>query len=261
MKYAFAVVAVAGLAAAANAQNTRFTTQVSLNGTSWSNAVSTSDADVFVRVLVSFVGTYPATATTQGLAGATFQPTLSNWSTANGDSRLAMTNEGTGAGVDGSNPNNTGRILPFASAGQGSGAASGLLTSFVDGGNTLRFAGSKNTTPTTNLAWGVIIGQTPRLLAPATYNTGISNVELFRYKVHVGAAGGATDRVLTATTPLNLIANGRGNWYQNDGGNPALQAPTLAEHIESATITVLVPTPGSLALLGLGGLVAARRRR
>ena len=48
-------------------------------------------------------------------------------------------------------------------------------------------------------------------------------------------------------------------WYTQDNGLNSTNSPVTANSITGATIHV--PAPASLALLGLGGLVAGRRRR
>ncbi len=253
MKYAFAIVAAAGLAAAAQAQSTRLVFEASNDaGATWtSNLTAAPGQNIQVRVRAEYV--QGAGGTQMGLAGLTFQPTVSNWTA--GDTVAALSADGAGVAAASSE---FGRILPFAAAGQGSASASGVLTSFVDGGNTLRFAGSKNTTATTNPAWGVAIGQNPQSLAnpPESYSNS-SNPLIFRFGFTLGSD--TTARDLVASVPLSSIVSARGRWYTSALGT-ALNAAITAADITPATISI-VPAPASLALLGLGGLVAGRRRR
>jgi len=163
------------------------------------------------------------------------------------------------SGVSEEPQTNTGRILPFASSGMNSSSASGLLTSHVDGGNTLRFAGANAVTQTTNLAWGVSNGQTPRSIGGTNFRGG-TDVVVFRYSINL--AQDVAVRNLTATVDLSAILQSRGSWYRTDTGTGSLLAPVTADTISGLNITVnAVPAPGALALLGLGGLAMARRRR
>lgn len=257
MKYALAIVAAAGLASAANAA-TSINFDVSLDGNTWSSSVDAgAGTTVFVRMRAQLTG-----ATSLGFAGVTVQPVLSNWNAndvRNGFTFPGLDNTGTpttetaydGRHVSSTPATNTGRMFPFGSGGQGISSSSGLLTSFVDGGNRLRFAGSKNTTETTNVAWGVAAAQQPASLSGSNFVTSL-NVTLFRYSIVLGA--GHTDSLVASAVQ---VSNGSVKWYLNNTGTQTLTDTTVT--INPGTINI--PAPGAMALLGLGGLVAARRRR
>jgi hypothetical protein len=66
-------------------------------------------------------------------------------------------------------------------------------------------------------------------------------------------AAGTANFDLTAGSPFTLEGvDATTGATQNDGGNISLG---------SASVTAIVPAPSAMALLGLGGLVAGRRRR
>ena len=257
MKYALAIVAAAGLASAANAA-TAINFDVSLNGTDWSSSVDAgAGTTVFVRMRMQLSG-----ATALGFSGITAQPVLSNWNAndvRNGFTFPGVDNTGApttetaydGRHVPGTPATNVGRIFPFGSGGQGVSSSSGLLTSFVDGGNRLRFAGSKNTTETTNVAWGVAIAQQPASLSGTNF-VGSTNVTVFRYSITLGA--GHTESLVASAVQ---VSGGLAKWYLNTTGTSILNDNAIT--INPGTINI--PAPGAMALLGLGGLVAARRRR
>lgn len=60
------------------------------------------------------------------------------------------------------------------------------------------------------------------------------------------------------TLQINPVGN-HGVWAMPNGGSFSVEV--LSTAAQGAQATILVPAPASLALLGLGGLVAARRRR
>lgn len=259
MKYALAIAAAAGLATVANAA-TAINFDVSNDGgNTWSSSINADTGQtVYVRMRVSLSG-----ATALGLSGFTVQPVLSNWGA--GDVRNGFTFPGldnTGAATtettyDGRHvrttpSTNTGRIFPFGSGGQGASSSSGLLTSFVDAGNRLRFAGSKNTTETTNVAWGVAIAQNPPALAGTNFNSDMDAV-VFRYSITLGAGHSAA-----MVADMTQLSGGLIKWYLNTTGTSVLSDNSIS--VNPGTIN-FVPAPGAMALLGLGGLVASRRRR
>ncbi|MGD9790393.1 MAG: hypothetical protein AB7Q00_00940 [Phycisphaerales bacterium] len=185
-----------------------------------------------------------------GLAGVSFVPTLSPWTS--GDVVAPLSPNGVGVDEDSML---YGRINPFAAAGMGSASASGLLMSQVVG-DTLRFAGSKYNPPA-SLSWGVAIGQNPLSLAtpPSSYSTSL-NPTMFRYGFALSPD--ATSRTLVATAPPEWIISARSRWYTSALGT-ALNAPITALDILSATITV--PAPGVVSLALIAGANAWRRRR
>lgn len=259
MKKTIAILAVAGLAAMANAQSTRLVFEVSNDsGATWgSNVTVNPGATVHVRTRVQLVNA--GTNTVLGLAGITFQPTLTNFKAA--DARVAFDNEATGAGTSENPQTNTGRILPFASAGMGPASASGVLTSHRDPGEILRFAGANATGPipggaSNNLAHGVNSAQTPRSIGGTNFREG-TDVVVFRYAITINDA---TVRDLVAGINQGAVQNNRGSWYRTDAGTGSLLA-TMGESLAATIHVAEVPAPGALALLGLGGMVAARRRR
>lgn len=263
MKYALAIVAAAGLASVANAATSINFDVSSDGGATWGSSVTVNPgATVQVRMRLQLSG-----ATALGFSGMTSQPVLSNWSA--GDARNAFTFPGvdntgvatTETAYDGrhvlSSPaSNTGRIFPFGSGGQGATSSSGLLTSFVDGGNRLRFAGSKNTTETTNVAWGVAGAQQPPSLAGTNFVSSL-NATIFRYSITLDAANQA-ERSLVAS--VVQVSGGLAKWYLNTAGTSVLNDNALSTNVGTINV-VPIPAPGALALLGLGGMVAARRRR
>lgn len=249
---------------AASAQTTRITFEASADpptATSWTNDLTVAPgATVYVRMRVRLEG-----ATAYGLAGITTQPTLTNWTSA--DSVLPFTFPGLdmygaptietayeGRHVPAEPQSNTGRIFPWATSTQNAASASGLRTSFVDGGNTLRFAGSKNTMATINTAWGVASSQFTAQLGGTNFVADL-DVVVFRYGVRVGDAGAARD--LSATMPVSYVNLGRASWYQN-ANMGGVNAPVTA--IDPATIHVL-PSQAPLAAGVLSIATASGRRR
>jgi hypothetical protein len=262
MRSIAAWIALSSWAATAGAFTTHFTLEVSsdpaLQG--WARDLTVwPGATVYVQVRASVDDNGSIFA---GLASATYQPTLSGW--AAGDEQLPFTFPGldgsgaptteteyAGRHVSASPPTNTGRLFPFGASGQGTTSASGLLTSFVEG-DTLRFAGSRNTTPTTNLSWGVASTQLTPTLGGTNFDTRL-DVVLFRYAVRLGQGG----RDLVASVPMEFVVVGRINWYFGvvDPPGPPTLTPTLEAMIH------VVPCPGAVAgVLSLSAGVARRRR-
>lgn len=77
---------------------------------------------------------------------------------------------------------------------------------------------------------------------------------------------GAQNRVITFSNNTRTTAGSSGGdkWYRDQATNGSLDltsAAPVGPSTDIAGVLTVIPTPGSLALVGLGGLVAARRRR
>lgn len=249
-------------------------------GSTWSDsAFASPGSTVHVRIRVALDG-----ATALGLAGLTMQPVLQGWRPDLGDTVVPFTYPGlnmtatsssygtpvsetsyTGRNVMDSGTN-TGRMFPFGSAGQTAASSSGLLTSFNDAGNVLRFAGSKNTTATTNTAWGVGIAQLPQTsilpnyAAGAFFNSSL-DVVVFRYAVTLSSD--TTPRSLLATVPAGYISGNKAAWYTQANGAAATNLETIVNDssVFAGGLSVVVPAPGATGLAVVGLMAFSRRRR
>eukprot|EP00004_Rigifila_ramosa_P008969 TRINITY_DN20428_c0_g1_i1.p1 TRINITY_DN20428_c0_g1~~TRINITY_DN20428_c0_g1_i1.p1 ORF type:complete len:226 (+),score=50.28 TRINITY_DN20428_c0_g1_i1:63-740(+) len=225
MKKFFAVVALAGLAAAANAQapTATYTWQVSDdNGATWDAEATGNGATVKVRLLASWTGI--ADALGVGYGGGQFDATLLS------------------AGLPGV-VSNISRPVPFNFAAQT------LVASAVVGGMKIDTAADVSA-PGAGTGW-VNPGQGAYFANPAGFNS-INGAVVFQYDILTGI------NEVNIGMVLNTITGRAMSVYSNDTGTQ-VRISSTATTINGARI--VVPTPGSLALLGLGGLAAARRRR
>lgn len=235
----------------ARAQTTSLIFEASRDfGVSWHTDLDALPNDVIVvQVRVGLSGT----STVLGLAGVTFQPTLTNWNS--GDSVLPFDVPCDFPPFCDTPP---GRVWPFSSSGMNSASASGILTSHLDPGNVLRFAGANAVTPTTNLAWGVSCGQVPLSIGGTNFRAGTDPV-IFRYGVRLSPTN-PDPRDLLASVPVQYIVQQRGSWYRTNAGTQSLLAPITNDTITPATIHV-VPSPFSAVPLLALPIFASRRRR
>lgn len=169
---------------------TRLDVEGSTDNVVWSSQglATQPGATLYFRVKATKVGPTPVA----GFASLSFQPIVeSPAGQPQAFSVLPLTNATTGAGTlaNGGTPANLGRLLPFASTSMTAASAPGLLTSFLgswSGRSILRYAGSRNSTPTTNLSWGVQASQT----SPAVSGTNFvaaTNAVLFKFAVTFSA--------------------------------------------------------------------------
>jgi len=320
------LVAVAGMSVAASAVvNTSMSMQVSLDGNLFSDHVDLVQGAgtqlVQVRVSVTYTGPasenrdvtivddpgdpdngIPPTThveshqfTPRGLSSLVFQPTVSNWSSA--DTLSAFANGGAGSntsspsGVVTNSSGQYGRIRPW-----GRTALTGLTGHTASGGQPaggwLRIAQPQTTnwmgvgSGPNNVSGGsgVNIAQLAsigRVSSDPAFNTTMSSVAIFRFGVTVSLS---TLRTLTIDAPAagmgNLADPNNPNsdrevyWWAVDRANfPTLATTNPQNQVQEGTGSFrgtasvitgainIVPTPASLALLGLGGLMVARRRR
>ena len=242
--FVLGLTAVAGIAASANAQygfRYEFNT-----GSGWtSNA--TVDAGAGSQVVQFRVVAYVAPGTNitaNSISGGailfgryTGSEVMAGLFGASGDSVLTNT----GTGTDGFAP-----ALSANAAYNGNGLIAGVGT---------RLGGTAGTSFTGRLlldpaAYAPSLGGTPQLQSVIRAGT-----------IRVGQTLGS--RVINFRNNTRVL-NGQGWYREGFNANSAFDA-TLGWPAGSATdingVLNVIPTPGSLALLGLGGLVAARRRR
>jgi hypothetical protein len=288
------LVAVAGLAAAASAQpvNTELKYQVRVydagNNNGW---VSSLDALPGTRIEVRALVSYTGTGTVGGLGQIAFQPVTSSWTGAdtlvydggpsnNGIGPVGGTRS-TPIGTVADAPGVYGRITPWGANATttstflrgfvGTGTAAGLMriaqnhiTNWIGAGATSGATANNNV----NGGGGVSIAQIANPARVATdppFNNGTSNLVVFKWSFILSAA---TDtRTLTISTPQEGINRTLSNgvyvpnvrWFATE--QEATASVQTAASVVDANVRVVVPAPGALALMGLGGLVAARRRR
>ncbi len=229
-----AAAAALSIASIAHAQTARLDVQVSSDNVAWSDTVfAPAGSTVYVRVVAT-----TDMANAVGLASLIYQPTLSNWTSA--DTRLPF-NNATSGGASTNNsglPANLGRMSPYGQASMTSTSTPGVPTSFIDG-STLRIAGSRATTLTTSADFGIWSTQGPRVSYPS-YNQSNTAV-IFRYAVTFGPNPAL--RTLVADIPLAGIKGGRVGWYTSltsTSGNVVYVNLTQAD-IDPATINVGPP--------------------
>lgn len=292
------LVAVAGLAAAAHAQPLatllKYEARVfnAGNDAGWGSAIDVNPGTrVEVRALVSYTGT----GTVGGLSQIVFQPLVQGWTAGealitNADTGQAGPATGIGpVGGSRSTPIGTvdnlpgvyGRITPwganatntstFLRGHVGTGTAAGMLriaqnhiTNWIGSGATSGSTANNNF----NGGGGVSVAQIAvpsRLPSDPASNLGQTGLVVFKFAFVLSSS---TDvRSLSVDTPQNglgrtLVSGAYVDniqWFNSPTSGDADFTRMGAETC-AATINI-VPTPATLALMGLGGLVAGRRRR
>jgi hypothetical protein len=284
------MLAVAGLAASASAQ-TRLEIQVSKDGLVWSDSVSVSHAAgdtgrVLVRYLVSYIGTAPAV----GFASLTFQPAFGNVRAS--DEIAPFANQGDNRNGGGVRNDATpldgpfGRLLPFATTGPTLGGAQSYIvhTHIYPAGlegryyriarnDVTRWAGKGPTSGTDgvnnfNGAGGMAhVQKSPGNVGPfdPPFKAGITDIEILRLAIDVGTIAQGESHTIDLFAPLNGMSRNNitgareASWFAALSGDSSGRTKGAVE-VEGASIMV-VPAPGALVLMGLGGLVVIRRRR
>jgi uncharacterized protein (TIGR03382 family) len=224
MTKVFGILAVAGLAAGAQAQGTRIDLLVSSDGgATWSNNVDVLPGTVVKAAIFVSTDAY-------GFAGASI---------------TALTATGgigdTAAFAAGSA---TGRVAPF-----NFGAATNAIFA-IAGGFRIDAASDPGNS---NTAAGFLFAQRDPASAGGSYVDASQTRLAFAFDVSV--SGDNTLRVINMA--FGPLVRGVATVHTSAGATRGTQVQAT---LDGATITV-VPTPATLALVGLGGLVAGRRRR
>lgn len=224
MKNVIALVGVAGLASAAMAQSALLNVRFSTDGgATWQNSGDAfANSTVTIGVFLSVEGAY-------GVGGATYNVTGDNM--AAGDS-IDIASAGLG------------RQLPWTF-----GAATQAV--YTSGSN---FRVDAANDAGDNVAAG--IASTQRDPSSAGVNYSQANPGLvYKFNIVLGSVFG---REMHVGTALNQIKNGVIIYHSSSSATRGTNTTAVA--VQGSTINV-VPTPASMALVGLGGLVGARRRR
>lgn len=239
MKKMFALVAVAGLAAAASAQPLTglFKWEVSSDGgSSWSSAITVNSGDAYkIRATASW--TDGATASS-GFAGATFE-------------QIDL------AGADASDTfggaQGAGGVPAYVTRRQGTPESWSLQAGTGASAGGLKI---DNVTPTLRTNFGQLSKVLPGGIPNPNF---IADNPLVVFEMDaVAGSDGRTIEISSQWTRLGTPASNEFKIYTTDTGSnkkPASEATRM-----DASVTI-IPAPASLALMGLGGLVAGRRRR
>jgi len=273
------VVAAAGLATVANAQISRLSVETSLNGTTWTSGVRdvTPGTTVQFRYKMSFDAN-GTTAVPTGFSSLTFQPTVSNWTGADALAAYATIGNNTNGGTVTEASGSYGRITPFGSTGPTTADPYFNHSQANAGTNFLRIArqtitnwvGAGATTGTSaannfNGAGGLACVQKAFGLvgsADPVFNPNITNVVLAKFALTLSANTAARVLVIDAPTDgmsRNTTTGAReASWFSSNADNFGGIKGAVA--VTSSSLNV-IPAPGMLGLMGMGGLVAFRRRR
>lgn len=297
MKNVIGLVGIAGLATTALAQpvETQLRYEVRIfnagHNLGWGSSVNALPGDrIEVRAVVSYTGT----ATVFGLGQTVFQPVVSGWT---GADALVTDGPNMQIGPIGGNlttppgyvndaPGVYGRITPWAASATNTstflrgyihtnpGTLTGTflriaradVTNWIGVGATTGAGAVNNVNGNggVNIGQGTIGAGRPANAPPQ--NNNLQNLVVFKFSFTLS---GATDlRSLVVSTPrgglstetsASLWGQPGTRWFSAaDQTAPGQYRSDVA--VLDGTVNV-IPTPASLALLGLGGLMVARRRR
>jgi hypothetical protein len=251
MKKIVAILAVAGVAAAASAQGTpptsaRIAFQVSNDGATWGATTSVNQGGlVYVRGLVSSTGGNPV-----GWAVTTLEDVRFTGTDASDQFALSEITNATNL-----NENHTGNTVGnFARRNVPGTTGVPALQLIGAGTNLVRIDNAVNPDTTGR----VVFGQSTFAVPGAAFYQGFdaSNpISVFGYVFRAGTGVGREIRVGGQIT--TITAGPLFSYFTNTAGSSA--RPGSVESVGG--VVTIVPAPGALALLGLGGLVAGRRRR
>jgi uncharacterized protein (TIGR03382 family) len=284
------LVAIAGMAVAANAQTSKLDILVSKDGVNWSPSATFNPSAGETRAYVAYVMSFVGTSAPDAFASLTMQPVFSNVRVGT-DSVAPFANIGNntnGGAIDPranySEAGGFGRLKPWGATGPGTANAYTTFTHTAGSGGapagnffriaqatTTRWMGTGATTGTAaannfNGAGGVALTQkqSPTAGVDPARVSGTQGLVLMVLALNIGAVAPGASHTIIADAPLagmsrNATTGAReASWWRNTTENIA--SVKAAVEVAAGEINI-IPAPGALALLGLGGLVAGRRRR
>jgi hypothetical protein len=266
MKKIVALFAVAAATAAFAAPNTQLCTEVSVdNGATWAPAasvsVNTAGARVTALVRTSVRYVQNDGPVTNLLQSARHQPLVSNLIAA--DSVLAFNATGKAAfnAADGFQAADFGRLFGATTVG-----AVLAHRPTVDAVHFAEAAGTDRPGIGNNAAGNRGVNTAGNPIADPLFTT-TDFLPLFIFGLELTAPSVLnTNRTVNITVPVDgLRRNQAGQrsfaWLSSRSPLVAQEAAAIAAFCNGAVTISYVPAPGAAALLGLGGLVAGRRRR
>lgn len=253
MKKIAATLVLAGLAATAMAQpgnKTGIEIKVRKFGTNdaWSSSLTLQSANLVDPIDVEVAAFYYRNSG-YGLATVVHSITGSPYSAASGDLATILDD----------NPSSTqhpdGRVGNFNFGGQ----LQAVYHTGTSGVDQNRFRIAANGNPSDNAAGGISIKQNTPVALGAAFNTA-DGVMGYHFKLSLACYNNGAARVVTIDAPKAKISTYR--TYAASTSTTATDILASLGNTDGATLNVSwAPAPASLALLGLGGLVAGRRRR
>jgi len=222
-----ALVVLAGAATMANAASKLVWQVSSDNGMTWGSSTSANaGSTVKVRAMVDWTGT-----TGYGFSGLTQQVFIDNYNAADGGAQVAA--NGTGN-----------RVGPFNF---GAATLAARVTGTTQRIVALGIGGTEG---------NISSGQQAPASAGSNYSTA-NPALIFTFDYVIG---NVFDRSLTIRSTIATSSGVASSFSYHASANSSSTSFRESGTVETATIRV-IPTPGALAVLGLGGLVAGRRRR
>ncbi|HYF14916.1 MAG TPA: hypothetical protein VD971_07590 [Phycisphaerales bacterium] len=271
------------------------------NGSSWSNQAAASPGDqVEFRIVVSYTGSNSSVMALGNARLQPVISNFDN-DNGNGsvDGFAAFRNGGVSGNfiagsmlsqAEGQNGNalpSYGRVFPFGSAAM-NGANGNTLTAFRHGGGApangapagswARLAGSTvatwpasgltaaqaNAASLNGIFRGLAVSQLSQANAGTAWQGGTQDIVVFRGAVQLSTNAGNRTLILSNAAGSLLRVGGVGS--DDDARYVAWQTSTTdngsyRSAVQVLTGAIVIPTPGGLALLAVGGIAAARRRR
>jgi hypothetical protein len=143
-----------------------------------------------------------------------------------------------------------------------------IAGSFVTNWPAFPLTAAPGATGINNIQRGIASGQSSQALAPTTHVMGVDNLVIWRGSFTASTDLTPANREVQITSSEAFLKRAGGTTSTDDrrfmtwqtGSGDGGSYRTMVEFVP-ATITVVVPAPGAAALLGLGGLMIARRRR
>ena len=250
MKKVVALMALAGLASTTLAANTQIDIKVRVFGTNdaWSDSLTLQSANLVDPIVVEVAAFY-SFSTGYGLGTVVHNIIGTPYSAANGDLATIIDD----------NPTSTlhpdGRVGNMNFGGQ----FQGVFHTGTSGLDANRFRISQGTNTSDNAAGGISVKQNTPVALGTNFDT-TNGVLGYHFKLSLACYNGGAERVITLDAPKAKINSF--TVYANSGSSTATNIISSLLATDPATLNVSwAPAPASLGLLGLGGLVAGRRRR